>query len=197
LQLALCPRHCSNIRALFTWRGTIFAAVFCGNIDLYVFMAIHALGVAVNYNAHYFRMEVVADYLEEHSKEILDSLTLPGILFIFLVIFYNQHCYTRYKHFVKEAMDISRAVINFSHESANAFGPETDNAKNINRLMQATLILCYQEIASSIDYSTLQKQRLLHRKVSSLGRTGPSLYIIKLLLATFYAWIPSIRRSDC
>jgi hypothetical protein len=34
--------------------------------------------------------------------------------------------------------------------------------------MQASLLLCYQEIASSIDHSALQKQRLLHRKEISL-----------------------------
>jgi predicted membrane chloride channel (bestrophin family) len=162
----------SNIRALFTWRGTIFQAVLWGNIDLYFFMSIHVLGIFVQSHGDMGGEtgQAISEYLDEHSNEILDSLSLPGTLFIFLIIFYNQHCYTRYQHYVKEAMDISRAVINFSHEATNAFGPGTDNAKNISRLMQATLILCYQEIASSIDYSTLQKQRLLHRKEIALLR---------------------------
>jgi predicted membrane chloride channel (bestrophin family) len=159
----------SNIRALFTWRGTIFEAVLYGNWDLYFFMAVHCGGLLLLYTDITGALGLRARaWLSEHSYEIMNSITLPGTLFIFLVIFYNGHCYERYKHYVNSAMDLSRLIINYSHEVANAFGPESDEARNICRLMQASLMLCYQEIASSIDYSALQKQKLLHRKEISL-----------------------------
>jgi hypothetical protein len=67
-------------------------------------------------------------WLPEHPYEIMKSTTLPGTLFIFLVIFYNGYCDERYKHYINSAMDLFRLIINYSHEVANAFGPESDEA---------------------------------------------------------------------
>jgi hypothetical protein len=75
-----------------------------------------------------------------------ERLQLPGLVIVFLVVFYNQHCYERYKKYVDIAYTIIRQVLQITQELAVYLGSENPEVRNASRFMQAAHHLVYYQV---------------------------------------------------
>lgn len=93
--------------------------------------------------------------------QISARLQLPGLLIVFLAVFYNQHCYVRYQKYVDKALALSRNILAFVRELATAQGSHEADVQNAARYVNAAHHLAYYQIGHVMHYSTLVKRKLL------------------------------------
>jgi predicted membrane chloride channel (bestrophin family) len=100
------------------------------------------------------------DFVEEREDMLLTILALPGMLVVFLAVFYNQHCYARYNVYTEKALSVSRWMVQFAHEIHASQGSNED-ITSIVRLMCAANHLVYYQISGKNRYQILKKRFLL------------------------------------
>ena len=150
----------SNFRTLFTWNGSIFPLVFKDNHDVYFFWFVHIV-------FYVFRCleeaEIMPNVLSALGKgdDISARLQLPGLMIVFLAVFYNQHCYSRYQTYITKSFKIAREILQWTHELAAYQGAGTPDVQNAARCLQAAHHLAYYQVGHKMHYGTLLERQLL------------------------------------
>jgi predicted membrane chloride channel (bestrophin family) len=140
-------------KSLWTWHGTVFQILLKKHTDMYVFFVLHAVFMAMRVLGY--------DMLGSADADLGARLQLPGLVIVFLVVFYNQHCYERYKKFVDVAYTIIRQVLQFTQETAIYLGSENPEAVNAARYLQAAHHLVYYQLSHRMHYQIILDRGLL------------------------------------